>query len=166
MNLKGVLFFYDWSYFQDAAPLLNQAKKYCFHGIWKWVIFQSSNIASQRGKGKKKKDKQRILNQNVSTTLFCQLSRPNLKQHRLPLTSQRSQRRLAAGGHQGCSWETGRGESAVPDSDCQDSLLNSACEMKALCGTSFPGCAKFSGGGARAPSTTYNNLTALLSSEM
>lgn len=28
---------------------------------------------------------------NVFTTLFCQLSRPNLKQHRLPPTSQRSQ---------------------------------------------------------------------------
>lgn len=53
MNLKGVLFFCDWRYFQDAAPLLNQAKKYCFHGIWKRVIFQSSNIASQRGKEKK-----------------------------------------------------------------------------------------------------------------
>lgn len=33
MNLKGVLFFYDWSYFQDVVSLLNQAKKYCFHGI-------------------------------------------------------------------------------------------------------------------------------------
>lgn len=79
-------------------------------------------------------DIQRIPNQNAFATLFCQLSRPNLKQHRLPPTSQRSQRRLAAGGHQGCSWETEQGESALPDSDCQDFLLWWAtCEMKALC---------------------------------
>lgn len=39
-------------------------------------------------------------------------------------------------------------------------------EMKALCGTSFPGRAKFSVRERRAPSTTYNTLTALLSSVM
>lgn len=91
-------------------------------------------------------DIQRIRNQNVFATLFCQLSQPNLKQHRLPPTSQRSQQWLAAGGHQGCSTETDWGESVFPDPDCQDFSLNSVwrvtCKMKALCGTSFPGQAK------------------------
>lgn len=41
MSLKGALFFYDWSHFQDVVRLLNQAKKYCFHGIWKRVIFKA-----------------------------------------------------------------------------------------------------------------------------
>lgn len=107
---------------------------------------------------------------NAFTTLFCQLSRPNLKQHRLPPTSQRSQERLAAGRHQGCSRETDWGESASPDPDCQGFSLNSVWrvtwEMKALCGTSFPGPAKFSARGRRAPGSTYNALTALLSSVM
>lgn len=50
MNLKGVLFFYDWSYFQDVVPLLNQAKKVLFPWDLKVSHFQSSNIVSQRGK--------------------------------------------------------------------------------------------------------------------
>lgn len=165
MNLKGVLFFHDWSYFQDVVSLLNQAKKYCFHEIWKRVIFKA-----QTSYPNGEEDIQRILNQNVFTTLFCQLSQPNLKQHRLPPTSQRSQQRLAAGGHQGCSRETDWGESVFPDPDCQGFSLNSVWrvtwEMKALCGTSFPGWAKSSVREQRAPSTTYNSLTALLSSVM
>lgn len=82
-------------------------------------------------------DTQKIPNKNVFATLFCQLSQPNLKQHRLPQTSQRSQPWLAAGGHQGCSRERGWGESVFPDPDWKDFLLNSVwrvtCEMKALC---------------------------------
>lgn len=128
---KSVLFFYDWSYFQDVVSLLNQAKKYCFHGIWMWVIFKA-----QTSYPNGEEDIQRILNQNVFTTLFCQLSQPNLKQHRLPPTSQRSQQWLAAGGHQGCGRETDWGESVFPDPDCQDFSLNSVWwvtwEMKAL----------------------------------
>jgi len=101
------------------------------------VVFKAQTL-SPNGE----EDVQRILNQNVFTTLFCQLSQPNLKQHRLPPTSQSSRRRLAAGGHQGCSRGTDSGESVFPDPDCQDVSLNSVWrvtwEMKALCGTSFP----------------------------
>lgn len=63
---------------------------------------------------------QTIQNKNVLATLFCQLSQPNLKQHRLPATSQRSRPCSAAGPHQGSSAGTDR----LPDPDCQDSLLN------------------------------------------
>jgi len=140
--LRVFCVFYDWSYFQDVAPLLNQAKKYCLQGIWKWVIFKAQTLYPDG-----EEDIQRIVNQNAFTTLFCQLSQPNLKQHRLPLTSQRSQQWLAAGGHQGCCWGKDWGESVLPDTDCQDFLQNSVwwvtCEMKTLCGTSFPGYAKF-----------------------
>lgn len=104
--------------------------------------FQSSNIVSHWGRRHTKDFRIK----NAFTTLFCQLSQPNLKQHRLPPTSQRSQERLAAGGHQGCSRETDWGESVFPDPDCQDFSLNSVWratwEMKALCGTSFPGLSK------------------------
>lgn len=58
MNLKGVLFFYDWSYFQDVVSLLNQAEKYCFHEIWKWVIFKAQTLYPNG-----EEDIQRILNQ-------------------------------------------------------------------------------------------------------
>lgn len=50
MNLKGVLFFYDWSYFQDVVSLLNRAKKYCFHGIWMWVIFKAQTLYPNGGR--------------------------------------------------------------------------------------------------------------------
>lgn len=70
-------------------------------------------------------DIQRVLDQNIQNknalaTLFCQLSQPNLKQHRLPATSQRSRPCSAAGPHQGCS----AGTAWLPDPDCQDSSLS------------------------------------------
>lgn len=89
-------------------------------------------------------DTQRVLDQNIQNknalaTLFCQLSQPNLKQHRLPATSQRSRPCSAAGPHQGCSAGTDR----LPDPHCQDSSLSPiwpvTWEMKARRSTSFPG---------------------------
>lgn len=165
MNLKGVLFFCDWRYFQDAAPLLNQAKKYCFHGIWKWVIFQSSSIASQWG-GKKKKTYKGFWIKMYPPPCFAN----SVSQISNNTGSLRHHREVSNGLLQedikgAAEKQTGV---RVP---CQILTVRIPCsilpgEMKALCGTSFPGCAKFSGRGLQAPGTTYNNLTALLSSEM
>lgn len=80
---------------------------------------------------------QNIQNKNALATLFCQLSQPNLKQHRLPATSQRSRPCSAAGPHQGC----GAGTDRLPDPDCQDSSLNPiwrvTWEMKARRGAAL-----------------------------
>lgn len=92
-------------------------------------------------------DIQRLLDQNIQNktvlaTLFCQLSQPNLKQHRLPATSQRSGPCSAAAPHQGCSAGMGR----LPDPDCQDSSLNPiwwvTWEMKARRGAARSGVAR------------------------
>lgn len=46
--------------FSRCSFLLNQAKKYCFHGIWKWVIFKAQTLYPNG-----EEDIQRIVNQNV-----------------------------------------------------------------------------------------------------
>lgn len=160
------MFCFSWlELFSRCSSSFLTGLKVLFPRDLKVSHFQSSNIVSHW-----EEDIQRMLSQNIFTTLFCQLSQPNLKQHRLAPTSQRNQPWLAAGWHQECSRETEWGESVFPDPRLSSFLAAfrsaSTWEMKALRGTSFPGRAQFSVRVQRTPSATCNALTALLSSVM
>lgn len=68
MNLKGALFFYDWSHFQDVVSLLNRAKKYCFHGIWKRIIFKAQTPHPNGGRGHTKDSESKCIRHLVLPT--------------------------------------------------------------------------------------------------
>lgn len=170
MNLKGVLFFcfYDSSYFQDAVPLLNQAKKVLFP--WDLKASHFSKLKHCIPTGERRKEKK-----ETYKGFWIKMYPPpcfanSVSQISNNAGSLRHHREVSDGLLQEDIKGAAEKQAGVRV-PCQIQTVRIPCsilpgEMKALCGTSFPGCAKFSGGGPRAPSATYNYLTALLSSEM
>lgn len=166
MNLKGVLFFYDWCYFQDVVSLLNRAKKYCFHEIWKWVIFKAQTLYPIG-----EEDIQRIFESKMhSPPCFAnsvsQISNNtgSLQHHRevrngLLQEDIKGAAEKQTGVRVSFQIQTVRISRWIPSGELPG-------RWRRCVALHFLAWAKFSVRERRAPSTTYNTLTALLSSVM